>query len=617
MIVLKYLILYAIIMSGAIFIADSFEKKLDNTICISMFGIIIIVYLFGLVELLSVGVIVAVIVNISLFAYTIIKNIKNGTIKELMKIVSPGALFFTIAFFVLTITSMHRYVTHWDQFAHWSFATKDIFFTNDMSMPIFSNTPYPPFPALLQYFFMKVIGEYDQGIEFFANCMFVYSMFILLFNKTDGRKITNFVISVVIICIPILLRDLYSYEHALPDLIVGALIGYIYYVYFFEKQSKFKNISIGMALVNLSLLKATGIIISGIILVTLILFEILVKKSNKEKIKNVVLSNEMKSIFIFFIIIIISHLSWSIFIQQAKTDKSGNTLEQTVTDSNIQKIEKSLMAAVFGSNRDYYLEAKSIGSLLEHLDAGEQLIVPTKIGSSGVICILIIVTILLYYKSKNIDKKLIKYGAIAIFIGLILYLCSLQLAYIVTFDTWEMVGHAGLKRYLGSFLLGMIFIAASVALHEFKGKKNNLHYLILAMSIIFITPVYQIANITITFGAFNMYCAMDCIDEEDEAKKIASVINKDEKVLGISTTDDNFRSNYMIRYYLYPLKYEVIWNGVTNETQSDSTKIENVIKKGEYDYIYIVEKDDSIENSIKKALNIENVETHKLYKLNK
>ena len=79
MIILRYLLLYVIIISGAIFIADKFNKKLEKTIPLNLIIIIVTLYLFGICNLLYQGVIAIGTVNILLFVYTIIKNIKNKT----------------------------------------------------------------------------------------------------------------------------------------------------------------------------------------------------------------------------------------------------------------------------------------------------------------------------------------------------------------------------------------------------------------------------------------------------------------------------------------------------------------------------------------------------------
>ena len=97
---LRYILLYIAIISGSIFMADKANKKIEKCIGPNIIITILVLYIFGIFELLKYGVWVIVIVNVILGLYTLIKNIrKKQNLKE--KILTPGFAFWTIAFFVL------------------------------------------------------------------------------------------------------------------------------------------------------------------------------------------------------------------------------------------------------------------------------------------------------------------------------------------------------------------------------------------------------------------------------------------------------------------------------------------------------------------------------------
>lgn len=80
MIIFRYLLLYINIIFGSIFISDRFNKKIETTIIISLLKDILILYIFGIINLLNIGVYIVIILNLLLGIYTIIKNIKNKTL---------------------------------------------------------------------------------------------------------------------------------------------------------------------------------------------------------------------------------------------------------------------------------------------------------------------------------------------------------------------------------------------------------------------------------------------------------------------------------------------------------------------------------------------------------
>ncbi len=323
MTIFGYLFLYIIIISFSIFYTDIFHKKIEKTILLSFISIALSMYLFGIIGYLQIGVITISILSIALLIFTILKNIKKGTLKALEeKTITTGGIFFTIVFFVFIIVTLRRELTNWDQFSYWSIATKDMFYSNQILVSIQNFIQYPPIPTVLQYFFMKIIGEYSQGIEIFTIWIFSISFLLPLFEKTNGKKIANIMISLIILCVPAIFQMLIFYESSYPDALLGIIIGELSYLYFREKDSKYKFISIALTMALLTLTKPTGVIIAIILWFTFALFEILTKRNLKQKLKEIIFSKEAKILYITLLIIVLTYASWMLYrkIVDTKTE---------------------------------------------------------------------------------------------------------------------------------------------------------------------------------------------------------------------------------------------------------------------------------------------------------
>ena len=145
-ILLRFILLYAIIIGGSIFIAYKSNKKIENCIVINFGLIILSLYTFGLFEWLKYGVWIVSTLNIILGMYAIIKNWKNRkTLKEL--ILTPGFAFFSFAFLVLMIVSYNKNLVDYDHYFYRSFNTKVLYYTDSMSRGY--TALYPPSINLL------------------------------------------------------------------------------------------------------------------------------------------------------------------------------------------------------------------------------------------------------------------------------------------------------------------------------------------------------------------------------------------------------------------------------------------------------------------------------------
>ena len=583
MILLRYILLYFIILLGSIFIADKLKDKVQNTIAVYLMSSICCLYIFGLLNLLNFGILLTSMCSAILGMITILKYIKDKNVKQLRKIIcTPGMIFFTLIFLIFIITTLKRTITHWDQYSYWSYAAKDMYYSGKINIQNSIGIQYPPMPAILQVYFMKIIGMYSQGIEIFTTWILGFSLLIPLFNKTNNKKITNFAIGIIIICIPAIFSMLIFYESAYPDALLGLLIGYILKVYFFESNEKIKNITLPLAMLVVTIMKPTGFVIAGIMTITFFIYEII---KNKIKFTQLIKNKTIKKIIIYTMIIVLTYISYNTFFKIF-----NNSIEQQNSkESNISYIISNIFTTTLGTPQDDYSAAESNGNLLDKLQNTTEIYTPVYISALGVICVYIIVSIFIYKYSnnnENISKKDVKYIYISIFIGLAIYILFLQIAYITKFSTKEMINHDGFERYIGTYLLGILYLTTNIVLEKIKNKhlENNLPYVILAAVIFTITPMHSIANATITSGIYNIDNQSYLSKSYESAEYIKQRVDENNNVLGICQKSELRLENLIIRYYMYPINYKIM-----DKIDQSKGTFDEIIKN--YNYIYIVYSD--------------------------
>lgn len=612
-ILLRYLVLYIIIISGSAFISYKTNKKIEYTLPIN-FGItILVLYIFGLFEGLKYGVYVIAILNLILGIYTIIKNWKNKEkIKE--KILTPGFAFFTIVFFVLMITTYSKNLVDYDHYFYRSFNAKTMFYTDTMSRGY--KELYHPGITLIEYFFMKIIGVYIQGVEAFAVQLFGFALLLPLFDRIDKSKFMNTIITIVVICVPAVFANLIFYEGAYPDALLGLLIGYSVYMLCVEKDNKFKTLSIVIALMVATILKPIGFYISGIV----IGMYLLVALFNYKSIKKFFKSKELKNIIIFLLAIIIMFLSWTMFtkINNKYNDGTRGNDNARVEGNPIGYVLKSIATTMFGYYEESYDSAYSNNELIPKVYSLYSTVGIVRLTLYGCIAVLMLSAILTYkYVIKNENKEQYKNWIIALTIGLAVYLLFLQICYIVKFSTEEMLDHAGLNRYLPTFLLGMLYFIVALSIKNMEEKNDRkVNYLLLIAIIISFTSLQSIANVSITSGIYNMNSIRYTKEGREPAKEIEEKVEEDAQIIGISMNKDKDIFNWMIKYYLCPNHKVDVYNELTEKT-IEAMK-EKILENDVNYYIYIVSTEIAQKILLKEGLGIQtNLKEGTLYKVQK
>lgn len=584
----RYILLYCIIMGGSIFIADKAKKKIEYCIAPNIAIIILILYAFGIFNVLLCGVWVVAILNIILGGYTIVKSGKE--LKE--KVLTPGFFFFTILFFILLITTYQKDLTDYDHFTYRSLNTKIMYYTDCMNRGF--GGLYPPASNILQYFFMKIIGIYLQGIEAFAMQLFGFSLMLPIFDRMKNTKFMNIIVTILILCIPAIFKNLVFYESAYPDALLGLLIGYSFYVLLTEKSNYFKLLLVALSLGVTTIVKPAGFYVAGIV----IGMYLLVQWQTKENRKAFWKSNTFKTICIIVMSVFIVFASWKIFVKiNAPYNQNIIREDQPRVGNKVEYILKNVMTTVLGYYEENHDSADSNENLIPKLYEITAITSPTKISLYGTMIMIILGAILSYqYLVKEENKKEYKSAMIALTLGMIAYVFLLQASYILKFITKEMLGHNGLDRYMPTFLLGMIYVIIAMNLKNMEEKREkNVNYVLLVAIIIAVTPLQSIANSTITSGIYNIQAMEYCNVARIPASQINKTIPEKEEIISISKDVKTNLYGFMLKYYLYPHHKVYFYNAIE---QTTINYIKEKIEREQIQYLYVCSTDEELNEFI-------------------
>ena len=147
----------------------------------TMILIVLLLLLFGYINILPIGAIIISIIGLGSFIYYSNEiNFKLFFSKEIS--------FFSILFFVLFVSNYFVNFNVWDEYSYWSVASKNYYLSNSINFSKINILPhgdgiiYPPNPTILQYFFLKILGSYRQGFELLTLQVFGFTILFPLFQ---------------------------------------------------------------------------------------------------------------------------------------------------------------------------------------------------------------------------------------------------------------------------------------------------------------------------------------------------------------------------------------------------------------------------------------------------
>ena len=640
--ILRYGILLITILSGASFISYIFKRKTEETIIISLLGIIAILYIFGLLNLLKYGRYVVLLIYNSLGIYVLAKKTKDKEIKKYINnFFTVGTNIFIILYIVFAITTFNKIFTVWDEYTYWSIASKNMYYSNSFLMSSSSTVAigiYPPNPTVLQYFFCKVIGMYSQGIELFTLNILGFAFLIDIFHNFKVKNFTTIIATLfAIICIPNIFCDQYFYITIYADAILGITIGYMLYKMSFSKCDTFKIFSMIITALNISLIKSTGIIVLLILCFCMLIYYIansLYEKKTKMKdiIRTNFYKNEIYLLIVMLLVGILTYSSWNVYTSHNsnlrdeiyKIEDEEN-LGKSYDGDPITYLLKTMYYACFkgyGTNKNMTEDIKSLGSFAyDFLDKSYYSSKPFNMSASSWIAITIVSSIVIYnlLYDKN-EKKKFLISTVCVHFSELLYIIFLQVAYMLVFANREGIVHNSLQRYLGTYLLAVVIYLVFTFINYINNDKikfTNSKFVIVACLIFVFTPMSQIFNATITSGVYNISKKELLNNEIKRANYVISKVKEEDKIYVINQTASKDSYGLRFRYFVTPIKTSNVCT-FNEEQEFNNTYIklkEELFNK--YDYVYLVQTDEFFNNFYKEIFKNDTITEWTLYKINK
>lgn len=602
------------------------KYRFEQTIAITCFAMIFVLYLFGVFGFMIVGVytiIAASVCALIFFVWGIVKGfIKKDYI--ISNVLTPGFVVFCLFYVFLCAVHRDRVLINWDEFSHWGTVVRNMY-----SFDAFGNHPYattlfqgyPPASALFHYFWMKITG-YSEANFFISMGILYVSLFLPVLKNVywNSKKLITLVALFIVLSVGF-------YTNVYVDVLLGFLLAYVLFAYFTEESFDIPYcINLALALFVLTLTKASGFGLA-VIAALIIILDMVIKarkskrdiipekdKPLKNRLTNLLASKAFRISAIAICIPLIANYSWSIYRHFTNTDFAWTDVDN-ITLSNLLEfisggaepykyvVLQNFLGAIFNRN-------VSMGFL--HFTYFQWVL-------------LFGVVLFIWYRRS--DEKLrskIVNSSLGVFAGGILYVISLAVIYLFAFPEIESVPLASFDRYMNTYIFAcmtsffyFLFIYYVNDNVKFENKKK---VTIITMFMVFYLSLFNINAFTNVVGTPYMG-----VRQEVTISRMSS-LPLDYKTDTINYIHQNSAGihHYVARYEMtpitvnrdwfwsigpdYPPGDRHLWNVSVNEWLE-------ILQKG-YTYVYLESISDNFINEFGAAFeNIEQIRNRTLFRV--
>lgn len=583
-----FFVAFTIIFCFAACLTIVLKKRIEQVIPVAVLVVILIIYVFGLLDNLRLGVEVVLIltaVGLAFLGMTVLKFDKKNKLKELRGYILTSGLVIYIGLFALSIfINKDRILQNYDEFNHWAVIVKNMFMYNSYgtnSESIVAFNEYPPFTAIFQYLFLDINNVYSEDIIIMAQNILYFSIIIpitknIRWNKSF-RKI--FIILPLMIFVPMFFYENF-YLDILVDAILGVMFAYTIYAAYDEKDVAFKYVQICTGIIMLALTKTSGIGLAVLALIIILIKVILNYKNDKK-----ILKRELKLLAVITIIAIILTSIWYVKVNTAK--KRWN-FEQYIKSENLKPEEQKQVAKSFGMSVIF-----------------NQTITERKLTVFMTIIVFVCVQVYTIFIIKDKDFT---YYSLAMMCSIPIYLIMLLITYVTIFIPMEAIQLTCFERYTCTILLAyaifqMFVLSAREEKHFGKAVLLALTVTITLMPLSNITEKYIYAKNFKNTSKINR-------DIYTKFRKYADKIDVKDTVLYIMGPKANIEYQTALNNYItMPITIDKAIVG-------NFSKVEELEKVAEnYDYVFVYRMKEESKETVKTIFEDEKVRNDTLYKV--
>ena len=620
-IIINLFFIFLILLIPSIYLLVKHNKKIETTLPYIYIIYVLIMYLFGSVNLLKYSVYFIVLLAALLLILSIISFIKHKHKKELFKnLFTPGVIIYLIMILLICVFNRSKLLIGWDEFSHWGDVVKAMYMTDYFSVGPHSLSmfqSYLPGMSLFQYLFQKLsINGFYEPYLFISYQMFFVSLFLPFMTKLEWKHgWKNLLVLLLVLFSPIVFFTDF-YDSIYIDPFLGALTAFCFaQLYFYQEGNKFQFIGLCLSFCMLTLTKDVGIFLAVIGIIAFLInslknyFQITKKDRNFK-----LLLKKLRPTLILILSVLFVTGLWKLLIHINHAKIKFNEPFNIHTILNVLLGKDLTYRSLVRNN---FISALSNNYIITGI---------CNLNSLSIMIILITLYLIVYFTNKDQTKEK-NIIVQTLFIGQIIYTFGLLLVYITKFTDfsgYEAINLASYSRYMSIYLSAIFTFLIMIVINS--KNKYNFPWSLYAMisCVILFAPITNIITRVYEGNEYTYERRKTYIDAANQVNKYL----KDEKVnmyiISEHTTGfDYYVLKYSFRDNLKKVSEPYTWSIGKPSSEEDIWTLKTTRDKwwkdlkDNYDYVYLYHIDDEFIKEFKKLFEKDKIKEKQLYKIDK
>lgn len=573
-------------------ITQRFKFKQESSVTIVFLSSALLLYIAGLFNLMKFAVYLIYLFAIISFVYIIYCIIKKKI--KIREIFTPGIIMYIFVIMIMAFIVKDTYYYEWDEFSHWGANLKamveyDVFWSNKIYDGV--HVVYTPIAGIIEYFFCKINGGFAEDVSYMAINTFIITL-LLPIIKGQKHNLKSYIKLILFWFMFYCSIKLCNFQ--LTSIYIDMLLGILFalgMVLAYRLDGKEDKINLILTLIMMPLLKDTGLLLLGIILMQLFFNKVILKIIEERKI-----TKQHFKIFGIIVLMLIIPLvfygTWKIYCGVNGKVLDDRHDKNAISEIDIKEYIKGILL-IDTDNSKYKDISNSFYDALNTTPVVGGL--ESTVTAVKLVAVLDITGIIIYLVNKDKqDKKKIATILLALNIGFGLYCLLLLATFMFAFTETEGRALASYSRYMSTYFIAWIIITVGLALNS-KIKNVILSLTIAIMLCLYPTSVISIVDITSRKN-------LSGIDDEirTEANIIKENVELNDKVYIIYQNIGGGYEYHKLRYSISPIVTNLLyeWSLGPKYYESDiwsldltKEEFEKKLIDEEFDYLFIAKID--------------------------
>ena len=586
------LVAILIYISIATCITQRFKFKQESSVTIVFLSSALLLYIAGLFNLMKFAVYLIYLFAIISFVYIIYCIIKKKI--KIREIFTPGIIMYIFVIMIMAFIVKDTYYYEWDEFSHWGANLKamveyDVFWSNKIYDGV--HVVYTPIAGIIEYFFCKINGGFAEDVSYISINTLIITL-LLPIIKGQKHNLKSYIKLILFWFMFYCSIKLCNFQ--LTSIYIDMLLGILFalgMVLAYRLDGKEDKINLILTLIMMPLLKDTGLLLLGIILMQLFFNKVILKIIEERKI-----TKQHFKIFGIIVLMLIIPLvfygTWKIYCGVNGKVLDDRHDKNAISEIDIKEYIKGILL-IDTDNSKYKDISNSFYDALNTTPVVGGL--ESTVTAVKLVAVLDITGIIIYLVNKDKqDKKKIATILLALNIGFGLYCLLLLATFMFAFTETEGRALASYSRYMSTYFIAWIIITVGLALNS-KIKNVILSLTIAIMLCLYPTSVISIVDITSRKN-------LSGIDDETrtEANIIKENVELNDKVYIIYQNIGGGYEYHKLRYSISPIVTNLLyeWSLGPKYYESDiwsldltKEEFEKKLIDEEFDYLFIAKID--------------------------